>query len=137
MYSDSDEDTMVTGQKIAEFGHSLIHGSIDAATCGSHNKFAEDCGNCVEVQENVSKFQIHMNSHKPSCLKKKKFMKIDCDEGHGRLDGKTHNVEMIVPICRYGFPKNPSDKTVFLHAFPSDYPTKDLNTAKEDSKKIR
>ena len=118
MFSDSDEDMIVTGQKIAEFGHSFIQGSFDAATCGSHNEFNEECTDCRDIKENVMKFQCHTYSHKPSCLKKKKFMKIAGDEGYGRLDGKIHDFELIVPICRYGFPKNPSNETVFLQAFP-------------------
>ena len=131
MFSVGDEDVIETGQKIAEFANSLIKGSIDDATCGSHKQFTEDCNDCSEVKTNASKFQYHSYSHKPSCLKKKKFMKIAGEEGHGRMDGKTHGVDLIVPVCRYGFPKNPCDETVFLHAFPNDYPTKDLNDAKE------
>ena len=137
MFSDSDEDMIVTGQKIAEFGHSFIQGSFDAATCGSHNEFNEECTDCRDIKENVMKFQCHTYSHKPSCLKKKKFMKIAGDEGYGRLDGKTEGFELIVPICRYGFPKNPSNETVFIHAFPPDHTSEKVNVAKEDYKKIR
>ena len=135
LFSDSDEDIMVTGQKIAEFGNSLIQGSIDEATCKSHKEFDDKCKKCHEVRENVKKFQHH--THKQSCLKKKKFMKIACNEGHGRLDGKIDDFELIVPICRYEFPKNPSDETVFLHSFPTDHSTEKLKVAKEDYLRIR
>ena len=34
-------------------------------------------------------------------------MKIAANEGHGRKDGLMDDVELTVPVCRYGFPKNP------------------------------
>ena len=74
IFSDSDEDIMVTGQKIAQFGNSLIQGSIDEATCRSHKEFDDKCKKCYEVRENIKKFQHH--THKQSCLKKKKFKKL-------------------------------------------------------------
>ena len=135
MWSNTDEDTMVTGQKIADFANSTIHGSIDDAKCRSHQEVNEKCRECKTVRENVRKFQYH--SHRQSCHKKKKFKKIAGNEGHGRQDGKIEDFELIVPLCRYDFPKNPCDETVFLHDFPSDYPTEKLKAAKEDYQRIR
>ena len=96
MWSDSDEDIMVTGQKIAQFAQSLIHGSTDCAKCSSHKEFDDTCEKCQVVRENVYKFQYH--SHHQSCLKKKKFKKIACNEGHGRHDGNIDDFELTVPI---------------------------------------
>ena len=44
---------------------------------------------------------------------------------------------LIVQTCRFNFPKNPSDETVFLSVFPESYDKKALKKAKEDYNKIR
>ena len=64
-------------------------------------------------------------------------MRIEKSEGHGRLDKKITDEELMVPLCRYSFPKNPSDETILLRPFPENYDKKDLKKAEEDYKKIR
>ena len=49
MWSDTDEDMMVTGQKIAEFAHSLIQCSTDDAKCSSHKEFDDTCVKCLQI----------------------------------------------------------------------------------------
>ena len=50
---------------------------------------------------------------------------------------KSRNPELLVPVCRFKFPKNVCDQSVFLHIFPNDYPKDQLKKAKEDHTKIR
>ena len=85
--------------------------------------------NCVE------QFQSHKCRF--TCFKKKKFLKIQPREGHGRFDGVRHSTEIQVPVCRFKFPKNVCDESIFLHIFPTDYPKELLKKAKEDYMKIR
>ena len=122
-------------KKIADFAASIIQGSIDEASCPSHTVPVKTCSKCTEVQSVVSSCQTHR--HKFSCLKKKKYLRIEKNEGHGRLDKKITDEELMVPLCRYSFPKNPSDETILLRPFPEDYDKKDLKAAEEDFKKIR
>ena len=127
-------------KKIADFSNSLISSSIDEAICdkceqNNDSEKSVECNSCKKVKETVLKFQTHC--HKPSCMKKKKFLKIGSKEGHGKLDEALEDLELIVPVCRYNFPKNPCDETIYLQGFPSDHPKEDLKTAKEDYMKIR
>ena len=135
MWSDENSDPASMCKNIASFASSLILGSVDDAACSVHEKPVETCNNCREVQKIVSTFQHH--KHKPSCLKKKKIVTIAKDEGHGRLDGEATGEELLVPLCRYNFPKNPSDETLLLLPFPDDIDKKELKSAEVDHKKIR
>ena len=65
------------------------------------------------------------------------MMRILETEGHGRLDGKKKDTELIVTKCRYNFPKNPIDKAEMIIGFPKDYDKTELKKAKEDYLKIR
>ena len=120
---------------VASFASSLIQGSIDEASCESHTVPDMSCSKCSEVQSVVSSCQTHR--HKISCLKKKKYLRIAENEGHGRLDNRVKDDELMVPLCRYNFPKNPSDETVLLRPFPQNYDKKELKAAEDDYKKIR
>ena len=62
---------------------------------------------------------------------------IGDDEGHGRLDGKKKTVPLELKSCRFGFPKNPIDKTEFIIGFPEDTDKKIVKKAKADYEKIR
>ena len=122
-------------KKIASFGEALICGSSKDIHCKSHEAFEVDCDNCGELSKLVEKYQTH--HHKQSCLKRKRVMRISAKEGHGRFDGEKEGIEILVPVCRYNFPKNPIDKTEFITSFPKDYDPKELKKAKDDYAKIR
>ena len=130
-----EESLETKSQKIAYFADSLIQGSLKKAACSQHDDTQEDCDHCQEILRMVSTFQCH--SHKKSCFKKRRKLRINEDEGHGRLDGKTKESGMTVDLCRYNFPKNPSDETCFIHAFPKDHPKEEVKKATEDYSKIR
>ena len=108
--------------KISSFAGAFIHGSAKDASCKSHETFKTDCQSCQDVKNCVEKFQFH--TCKFTCFKKKKFLKIHPREGHGRFDGVRHSTELVVSVCRFKFPKNVCDESVFLHIFPTDYPKK-------------
>ena len=80
---------------------------------------------------------VQFHTCKFTCFKKKKFLKIHPREGHGRFDGVRHSTEIQVQICRFKFPRNVCDESVFLHIFPADYPKELLKKAKDDYMKIR
>ena len=120
---------------IANFGSSVICGSSNDVNCKDHKQFDSSCDGCKRLKEIVEHYQTH--SHKATCLKKKKLIKIMEYEGHGRLDNNKEDFSLIVQTCRFNFPKNPSDETVFLPVFPESYDKKDLKKAKEDYNKIR
>ena len=122
-------------QKVASFANSLIHGSLRKAACKDHDEVVQECNHCLDVHRTVSRFQCH--SHKKSCYKKNRILRIPGNQGHGRMDGKIDDEGMTVPACRYNFPKNPSDETCFIAAFPKDHPKEELKKAKEDYKKVR
>ena len=122
-------------RKISSFGSSVICGSSNDINCKDHNQYDSSCDGCKRLKEIVEHYQTH--SHHATCLKKKKFTKITQFEGHGRLDDKKAAFELIVQTCRFNFPKNPSDETIFLPVFPQNYDKKDLKKANEDYNKIR
>ena len=121
--------------KISGFAGAFIHGAADDASCNTHKTFMNDCRTCQDVKSCVEQFQSHKCRF--TCFKKKKFLRIQPGEGHGLNDGVRHSTELLVPICRFQFPKNVSDESVFLHIFPTDYPKKLLQKAKDDYMKIR
>ena len=120
---------------ISSFAGAFIHGSVEDACCKKHETFTRNCLPCQDVQNCVEQFQSH--SCRFTCFKKKKFQWISPREGHGRLDGVKNSTELLVPVCRFKFPKNVCDQSVFLHIFPNDYPKDQLKKAKEDYTKIR
>ena len=121
--------------QISNFAGAFINGSADDASCKSHEAFTANCQLCQDVKNCVEQFQSH--SCRFTCFKKKKFQRISPSEGHGRLDGSKQTTELLVPICRFKFPKNVCDESVFLHIFPTDYPKENLKKAKDDYTKIR
>ena len=138
MWTEEDGDPSdigVVAAKISSFAGAFIHGSTDDASCKNHETFKDDCVNCQDVKCCVEQFQSH--NCRFTCFKKKKFLRIYPREGHGRFDGVRHSTELQVPVCRFKFPKNVCDESVFLHIFPTDYPKDLLKKAKEDYMKIR
>jgi hypothetical protein len=120
---------------VADFGSSMISGSSSDVQCYRHETYENECEDCQKLKQHVDHYQTH--SHRPTCLKRKKYTHISTDEGHGRFDGTRDGDELMVEMCRFNFPKNPAHETVFLSTFPLDYDKKDLKKAKEDYRKIR
>lgn len=123
------------GKCISSFANSMIQGSLKFASCKTHLQVEKNCPDCQEVHKLVSQFQSH--SHKKSCYKKKQVVRISGYEGHGRHDGKKTGEPLLLLRCRYDFPKNPSNKSCFITAFPRDHPKQEVNKAKEDFVKVR
>ena len=71
-------------EQIASFADSVMCGSSSDMNCDNHSIFNEQCGDCLEGKHLVEKFQSH--SHKATCRKKGKMLRILPNEGHGRLD---------------------------------------------------
>ena len=117
-------------QELASFASSLISSSSTDVNCQDHIAYDEDCQNCDSLKDTVEKYQTH--SHKHSCLKKNKIVRIKETEGHGRFDGEKEGEELIVQVCRYNFPKNPIDETEHIMGFTKDHDKKDIKKAKED-----
>ena len=120
---------------ISEFANSIMCGSSNDISCSDHKEIDVACDKCQNLKRLVDNYQTH--SHRQSCLKKKKILRISPLEGHGHLDGKKESDELIVCICRYNFPKNPMDKAEFLYAFPENVDKNELKQAKDDYLKIR
>ena len=124
---------------ISNLAKSLIFGSIDDAKCIIHRKATnvpeDSCSNCKLIKERVEMFNSHGCTF--SCKKKKKTVHIKENEGHGRLDGKVLGESIIAVLCRYNFPQNPMDETLFLLGIPKDLPEEELAQRKKDYKKIR
>ena len=122
-------------QKLASFSSSLICSSSTDVNCHDHSVYTENCENCFQFKEEVERYQTH--SHKHSCLKKNKIIRIKENEGHGKYDGKKEDDELMVKVCRYNFPKNPIDKTEYVMGFSKDHDVKEVKKAKEDYARIR
>ena len=135
MWNDEKDDLSTSGQKIADFVDSIISGSSDDMSCDNHEKYNNDCLECKELKQLVEKYQSH--SHTFSCRKKNKIIRINSNEGHGRLDGKIEGDVLNVKVCRLQHPKYPIDKTTFIQAFPSDTDKEIVRQAKKDYEKIR
>ena len=73
-----------------------------------------------------------------SCHKKKKYVVINKNEGHGRLDKIVDNQnQMELPACRFNVPFFPLDETIFLQGLSKDLPEEELKKKKYDLRKIR
>ena len=95
----------------------------------------ESCQDCKILVDEVSKYQKH--SHTFTCKKKSKTINIKSDEGHGIEDGIKQEQELKnVPICRFNFPKFPSDKTTFILGVSKDLDKDILESRKKDLRKI-
>ena len=93
------------------------------------------CSDCELIKERVKMFNTHGCTF--SCKKKKRTLIIRENEGHGRLDGKTSGESILSILCRYNYPHNPIDETLFLLGIPKDLPEEELAQRKKDYKKIR
>ena len=68
------------GEDIAKFGFSIIQGSLDDVSCDKHKEIVPECKDCEEILSLVKSYQTQ--SHRFSCYKKKKHMKILPNEGY-------------------------------------------------------
>ena len=77
------------------------------------------------------------HNHTFSCDKKKKYVTIKENEGHGRNDGKIKGCEIRnIPVCRFHFPKYPMDETKVLLQTIQDLDEEEIKNRKGDLKKI-
>ena len=132
---EDNKDISSNGENIAQFCESIISGSSSEMCCDDHEQNESSCDKCKKFKDLVEKYQKH--SHKFSCHKRKKYIRIYKGEGHGRLDKVKEGDELLVPVCRLRHPKFPIDKTEFLQAFPSDIDEDQLKEAKKDYRKIK
>ena len=87
-------DFQKNAKDVAEFGASLICGSSTDVQCEKHKTYISDCESCQKLKKLVDRYQTH--SHRPTCLKKKKYIRIGPNEGHGRFDGTRDGDELLV-----------------------------------------
>ena len=135
LWNEDTQSQMSIEEQIAAFADSVMCGSSSDMSCENHTKFEEQCEDCLEGKFLVEKFQSH--SHKATCRKKGKMLRIMSNEGHGRLDKVVTGDELTVPVCRLRHPKFPMDKTVFIRSFPEDVDEDEFIKAKYDYKKIK
>ena len=135
LWNESKHEEKSIEEQIASFADSVMSGSSTDMNCEIHNIFDHQCEECLLGKELVEKFQSH--SHKATCRKKGKVMKIFSTEGHGRLDKVIEGDELTVPVCRLRHPKFPMDKTAFIRPFLENVDESELKKAKYDYKRIK
>ena len=137
MYNYEDGEYVVddTSKDISKFASSIMSGSSNDVHCKKHENLNNSCDDCKKLKKLVEHYQTH--SHRPTCEKKNRIIRIKPDEGHGCNDGKKNDDELIIKTCRFNFPKNPIDKTEFILSFPKNHDKAALKQAKEDYAKIR
>ena len=125
-------------ESIERFANILILTSPDQMSCKIHDEHVElnkNCTDCKTLCEKVQKYQTH--HHTFSCAKKHKTRTINEYEGHGRLDGIKKGIKLSnIPVCRFGFPKFPSDETKLIAALSKDADEDFANECKKDLNKI-
>ena len=88
------------------------------------------------LKEQILKYQSHNCTF--SCHKKKRTMTIEQKEGHGILAVPPGSTALTaLPLCRYEFPKCPSDITVCLTSFKKEEDKDVIDQAKKDFLRIR
>ena len=128
-------NTQELAHKMANFGGSIISGRAKDMHCNKHSIFTPNCIECEDGKALVEKYQCHR--HTFTCKKKGKVIRIQENEGHGRLDGQIKEEMILVPVCRFNHPRNPIDKTEFMFGFPENIDEEVKNKAKADYLKIR
>ena len=81
-----------------------MSGSHNDISCAEHKIQDGSCESCQELKHLVKHYQTH--SHRPTCLKKNKVVKIKSTEGHGKLDGVKEGEDLLIKSCRYNFLTN-------------------------------
>ena len=89
------------------------------------------------VKQNIERFQVHNCSF--TCAKKRKTLTIEKDEGWAvGVPVPSHATALVkIPVCRFGLPRFPIDKTVALLGFSADEDEEVVKQAKMDNLKIR
>ena len=126
--------------KVEEFADQIVSTSPELMRCENHNTSDDEnsnsCTECKYLQEKVKHFQCH--SHTFTCEKKKKFITIKENEGHGRLDGKSKGPELRnIPVCRFHFPKWPMNETKVVLQVSKEIEDEELKKRKTDLCKVR
>ena len=134
MWNDDIQNSEDLCSRIASFCDSIMSGSSNVMHCDQHEELDEECAECQKGKKMVDKFQSH--THSFSCHKKGKKIRIQSNEGHGRLDKQKVGDELLLDVCRLRHPKMPLDKTEFIRAFPQDTDADLLKKAKQDYNKI-
>ena len=89
-----------------------------------------------DLEQKILKYQSHNCTF--TCHKKKKTITIKKEEGYGISQVPSDATDLIaIPLCRFDFPKNPSDVTVCLTSFRKDEDPEVISRAKKDFQKIR
>ena len=128
-------------KSIEKFADQLISTSSNDMKCDTHeNKDDEEeedtCTDCKNLREKVDRYQNH--KHTFSCMKKKKFITVRANEGHGRLDGKIIGPDIQnIPVCRFNFPKYPSNETKVLLPPKTTLDEAEMKKRTSDLNKIR
>ena len=104
LYSDEDTDAQEIISKISDFAKACMSGSHNDISCAEHKIQDDSCEDCQELKHLVQHYQTH--SHRPTCLKKNKVVKIKSTEGHGKLDGVKEGEDLLIKSCRYNFLTN-------------------------------
>ena len=120
---------------IASFASSIIYGSSSDAHCLIHSKCEKNCLNCAHTRQSVEKYQKH--KHTFTCKKKNRIITILPREGHGSRDGQLEGAELKLPVCRFGVPFFPMNKTTYIFGFDKDTSKQTLNKAKVDYQKVK
>ena len=109
-------------KQVEKFADNIMTTNPDDITCKEHEQNPEDsitCPECSDLLERVKKYQDHC--HTFTCEKKNKTMTIKPEEGHGRLDGSvTKEALENIKVCRFNFPRFPSDETKVIVGIPKD-----------------
>ena len=86
---------------------------------------------------NLERFQVHNCTF--TCAKKRRTLTIQAEEGWGQDTPVPHDAKALVqvPICRFGFPRNPIDETTALPGFKEDDDEELVKEAKKDYLRIR
>ena len=86
---------------------------------------------------NLERFQVHNCTF--TCAKKRRTVTVQVEEGWGADISVPDDAKALVgvPICRFGFPKNPMDQTVALLGFKEDDDEELVKKAKKDYLQIR
>merc|ERR1712082_359655 len=106
------EDDESLEKKIEDSNNELVSCSEDDAKCPTHasEESLEECEDCKILKDYVNTFQTHNCTF--TCRKKKRILRISSKEGHGKNDPE-QLPDLIVPVCRFKFPRFPLDKTTF------------------------
>ena len=102
------------------------------------NKLIEFIKSIITIEEGkLATRNVH--GHRFTCQKsKKKVIKIQPNEGHGRFKVPKDSELLIFPSCRFGFPRLPMKTTKILEPLTTqDYSEEEIKIATKNFKKIQ